>query len=156
MLTSASSINIDSLVGPLLILGACFSWGLDNNFTGQISSRDPVQIVLVKSLVAGAINICLAKMNGAGTPDLSMLAQVSSLGFISYGLSLILFVFALRCLGAARTGAYFATAPFFGAAVSIFVLHEPVRLPFVVGGLLMATGVLIHLNGLHRARSPSA
>ncbi len=143
-------LDLQSFMGPLLILAACFCWGLDNNFTGKVSASDPVQIVVIKSLVAGSTNIFLAKLSGANFPDLNLIVYASILGFVSYGLSLMMFVLGLRYLGASRTGAYFAIAPFFGALLSLFLLRESFGYPLMIGSLLMAIGVYIHMSGIHK------
>ena len=102
-------------LGALAVVGACIAWGVDNNLTRQLSSADPVQIAAIKGLCAGAVNLTLALMAGAHLPGLAALGGAAVVGFFGYGVSLVLFVLALRHLGAARTGAYFSTAPFLGA-----------------------------------------
>ncbi len=97
--------------GALLIAGACLCWGIDNNLTRKLSSADPVQIAMLKGLVAGAVNLSLALINGALLPSAGTVLAVSVVGFLGYGVSLALFVLALRHLGAARTGAYFRWLP---------------------------------------------
>src|SRR5215831_15227075 len=100
--------------GALLIAGACLCWGIDNNLTRKLSSADPVQIASLKGLVAGAINVLIALAHGAGLPSTGVLLAAGAVGFLGYGVSLALFVLALRHLGTARTGAYFSVAPFVG------------------------------------------
>jgi len=136
--------------GPLLIAGACLCWAIDNNLTRKVSAADPMQIAMVKGLVAGGVNTTLAIVTGASWPALSAIAAAGLLGFLSYGISLTAFVLALRHLGTARTGAYYATAPFIGAAVAILFLKEPLTLPFLGGGLLMAVGLWLHLTERHQ------
>jgi drug/metabolite transporter (DMT)-like permease len=105
--------------GAALIAAACLSWGIDNNLTRKLSSADPVQIALLKGLVAGAVNLALALAQGADLPSASFLFAAGTVGFFGYGVSLALFVLALRHLGTARTGAYFSLAPFIGALLSL-------------------------------------
>lgn len=93
--------------GGLLIAGACGCWGVDNNLTRKLSSSDPVQIAMIKGLVAGAVNLALAMSQGAGVPSAGTVAAAGVVGFLGYGVSLALFVLSLRHLGTARTGAYF-------------------------------------------------
>ncbi len=136
-------------VGGLLIAGACLCWGLDNNLTGKLSSADPVQIAMIKGLVAGSVNLTLALWSGAVVPPIGILAMAGVVGFLGYGVSLALFVLALRHLGAARTGAYFALAPFVGAVLAIAVLGEPVSAKLAVAGALMGLGLWLHLAERH-------
>lgn len=136
-------------VGGLLIAGACLCWGLDNNLTGKLSSADPVQIAMIKGLVAGSVNLTLALWSGAVVPPIGILAMAGVVGFLGYGVSLALFVLALRHLGAARTGAYFALAPFVGAVLAIAVLGEPVSTKLAVAGALMGFGLWLHLAERH-------
>lgn len=136
-------------VGSLLIAGACLAWGIDNNLTRQISGSDPVQIAGVKGLAAGAVNLTLAMASGADLPSPPLLAGAAVVGFLGYGVSLVLFVLALRFLGTARTGAYFSTAPFIGALLAILMFAEPVTASLVAAAVLMGVGLYLHLVERH-------
>jgi len=135
--------------GALAIGGACLAWGIDNNLTRRLSAADPVQIALFKGLAAGAVNLALALAAGARLPQMGQIGGAALIGFFGYGVSLVLFVMALRRLGAARTGAYFSTAPFLGAALAVAMLGEPLTWQLCVAGLLMAAGVALHLAERH-------
>ena len=113
-------------LGALLIVGTCLCWGIDNNLTRRLSSADPVQIAMLKGLVAGAVNLLLARAGGATFPHPATLLAVCVVGFLGYGVSLALFVLGLRHLGAARTGAYFSLAPFVGAILAVVMLRRTV------------------------------
>jgi drug/metabolite transporter (DMT)-like permease len=136
-------------VGPLALAGACLAWAIDNNLTRKVSATDAVFIAGSKGLVAGCINTGLGLAMGAVWPPPGLLASALLIGFLGYGLSLVLFVLALRELGTARTGAYFSTAPFMGAALSIAVFGEPVSADFWLAFALMAAGVWLHLSEHH-------
>lgn len=136
--------------GALGIVGACLCWAIDNNLTRAVSGGDPVQIAAIKGGVAGVINISLALALGATLPSSTLLLVAGALGFAGYGVSLVLFVLALRGLGTARTGAYFSTAPFVGAALSLALLGEKPGELFWVAGVLMVLGVWLHLSERHR------
>ena len=138
-----------SVVAALLILAACVAWAIDNNLTRKVALLDAGFIAMTKGLVAGSVNLVLAWATGASLPGLAITAQAALLGFASYGASLVLFVLALRHLGTARTGAYFSIAPFAGALLAVMLLGEPVTLPLLIGGVLMAIGVALHLTELH-------
>jgi drug/metabolite transporter (DMT)-like permease len=138
-----------SLLGPAAIVAACIAWGIDNNLTRKISLADPLQIVELKGLIAGPVNLLLGFSAGAAMPAPLGGAIAGFVGFLGYGVSLALFVFALRHLGTARTGAYFSTAPFMGAAASIVMLGEPLTGQLMVAGLLMTVGVWLHLTEHH-------
>jgi hypothetical protein len=114
-----------------------------------LSAADPVQIALIKGLAAGAVNLVLALLVGASLPSAGRIAGAALIGFVGYGVSLVLFVLGLRHLGAARTGAYFATAPFIGALVAIVLLGEPLTIQLVIAGALMAIGLYLHLAEAH-------
>jgi drug/metabolite transporter (DMT)-like permease len=141
--------NLASVAGPMAIVGACIAWGLDNNLTRRVSLADPLQIVELKGLIAGPVNLLLGFSAGGHLPGWSALAAAGLIGFLGYGVSLALFVRALRHLGTARTAAYFSTAPFFGAVVAIVFLHEPLTLQLIAAGLMMAVGVWLHLTERH-------
>ena len=138
--------------GALAIMGACLAWAADNNLTRNVSAADPVQIAMLKGLCAGAVNTCLALSLGAKLPPAGSLASAAVIGFFGYGISLVLFVLALRHLGTARTGAYFSLAPFLGAALSLVWLRESFTAGFIIAGLLMAAGVWLHLTERHEHR----
>src|SRR3954453_20992716 len=135
--------------GALAIAGACLAWGIDNNLTRKLSAADPVQIALIKGLVAGSVNLILSLAQGSTLPGISVMLGAGIVGLAGYGISLVLFVLALRHLGTARTGAYFSTAPFVGAALAIAMFGEPVTLGLIVAGTLMALGVYLHVSEQH-------
>jgi drug/metabolite transporter (DMT)-like permease len=132
----------------LAVLGACFAWGIDNNLTRKISLADATWIASVKGLVSGVVNLILAFLLGASIPALPNLTAAMVLGFLAYGVSLTLFVVGLRHLGTARTGAYFSVAPFFGALLAV-LMGEPVTVPLLVAGALMALGTWLHVTESH-------
>jgi len=136
-------------LGALLVAAACFAWAIDNNLTRKLSASDPVQIALIKGLVAGATNLALAFGRGAELPAINAVLAIGAVGFLGYGISLVLFIVALRHLGTARTGAYFALAPFIGAVVAIPLLGEPLTLTLVAAAILMAVGLWLHLAERH-------
>ncbi|HVO01572.1 MAG TPA: DMT family transporter [Candidatus Cybelea sp.] len=150
ILSWPGQIGAADLSSALLIAGACLAWAIDNNLTRQVSAADPTTIAMLKGLIAGAVNTAIAFAAGAQLPGLGPIAGAALLGFFSYGVSLVAFVVALRHLGTARTGAYYALAPFIGAAAAILLLAEPVTLPFIAGGLLMALGLYLHLTEQHQ------
>jgi drug/metabolite transporter (DMT)-like permease len=134
------------LMGAIAIAGACFSWALDNNLTRQISVRNPVQIVQVKTLSAGIGNVALAAIAGHRAP-MSIVPAALLLGFVSYGLSIVLDVYALRYVGAAGEAAFFAIAPFVGAIAAVPLLHERITANDFGAGALMAFGLLLIVRG---------
>ena len=138
-----------ALAGPLLIAGACLAWAIDNNLTRRVSGGDAVTIAGLKGLVAGTVNLSLALVQGASLPGAATLASAAAVGLFGYGISLVLFVVALRNLGTARTGAYFSVAPFFGAALALLVLGEEPSTPFWIAAGLMGIGVRLHLTERH-------
>src|SRR3954462_10387455 len=135
--------------GALAIAGACLAWGIDNNLTRKLSAADPVQIALIKGLVAGSVNLILSLAQGSTFPGLSVVLGASVVGLVGYGFSLVLFVLALRHLGTARTGAYFSTAPFVGAVLAIAIFGDPVTPGLIAAGALMALGVYLHVSERH-------
>jgi drug/metabolite transporter (DMT)-like permease len=136
-------------MGALLVAGACLAWGLDNNFTRKISATDPVTIAMLKGLVAGVVNLGLGFLTGAALPEFSVMFWAGTLGLFGIGVSLVMFIFALRHLGTARTGAYYSLAPFIGAVLAITVLGEPLTLKLLIAAALMALGLWLHLSERH-------
>jgi drug/metabolite transporter (DMT)-like permease len=135
--------------GALLVAGACFMWGLDNNLTQRLSLRDPLTIVQWKTLGAGLFAVPLAFVNHAAVPSGGVLGAALALGFFSYGISIVLDVWALRLLGAAREAPLFATAPFVGALAAIPLFHQLPRALDGVAAALMILGVRFLLREKH-------
>jgi drug/metabolite transporter (DMT)-like permease len=138
-----------ALLPALAVLGACLAWAVDNNLTREVVLIDASFIAMVKGLTAGITNIALALIVGSQLPGPGITAAALIVGFASYGVSLTLFVVALRQLGTARTGAYFSTAPFAGALIALPLLNEALTLQLGLAGLLMGIGVWLHLTERH-------
>lgn len=139
-----------SLFRPtVFVIGACLLWALDNNLTRKVSVHDAVWLAQVKGLVAGSVNLLLAMHIRIAMPDALHLAGALVVGALSYGASLAFFVVGLRHIGTARTSAYFSIAPFFGAALALLILREPLSARLLAAGLLMAIGVWLHLSEHH-------
>ena len=149
VLAWAGSPTSEGLIGPAAIVGACIACGLDNNFTRKVSLADPLQIVAIKGLVAGPVNLLLGVWAGAALPNFVSALSAAVVGFLCYGVSLVFYILAMRDLGTARTAAYFSVAPFFGAAVAVVVFSEPATVQLVVAGVLMALGVWLHATERH-------
>ena len=141
--------TIENMLGPLAIVGACIAWALDNNLTRKVSLADPLQIVELKGLIAGPFNLLLGLSLGTAMPSISAALIAGVVGFVGYGVSLALFVIALRGLGTARTSAYFSTAPFIGSAAAVIALGDAVTVQLVIAGILMAVGVWLHMTEHH-------
>jgi drug/metabolite transporter (DMT)-like permease len=131
------------------IVAACLAWAVDNNFTRKISTADPIQLAMIKGVAAGAVNLSAAVVVHSTWPRPTTIAAAAGLGFVSYGVSLVCFILALRHLGTARTGAYFSFAPFVGAAVSIMILGEPMTWMFAAAAGLMGLGLYLHVTERH-------
>ena len=135
--------------GALLIAGACLGWALDNNLTRRVSSNDALLVACLKGLLAGVANTAIALYAGAVLPGMAQLGYAGLVGFLGYGLSLSLFVVALRTLGTARTGAYFSVAPLFGVMISLALWPDMPGLLFWAAAALMGLGVWLHLSERH-------
>lgn len=135
--------------GALLIAAACLCWALDNNFTRKVSASDALFIAGLKGLISGIVNVGIALALGARLPAAPAVGMAMTVGLLGYGISLVLFVLALRGLGSARTGAYFSTAPFIGAAIAILAFGEHASWVFWLAAVLMGAGVWLHLTERH-------
>lgn len=149
LLSWDQQVSVGTSWGVAAIIGACLCWGIDNNLTRKIAAGDAVQIACIKGLAAGAVNLAAARLMGLPLPDLSTAAIAGAIGFCGYGLSLVMFVLALRHLGTARTGAYFSAAPFVGAIVSLWLPGESPGMHFWIALSLMAIGIWLHLTEKH-------
>ena len=140
LLTVESEDSFSFSLGSLLVLGATICWGLENNCTRQIADRDPLQIVMVKGLGSGAGALTVALIIGEGFASVWLLGMAMLLGFVAYGLSIYYYTYAQRVIGAARTSAYYAVAPFIGAVLSMLVLRERPDWIFFIALALMLVG----------------
>jgi drug/metabolite transporter (DMT)-like permease len=150
ILSWPQSLAFSDALPALSILAACLAWGIDNNLTRRVSLTDATWIASTKGWVAGSVNLLLALALGAAVPAWPYVLGAAVVGFAAYGISLTLFVLALRSLGTARTGAYFSVAPFFGATLAVPLLGEPVTASLLLAGLVMALGIWLHLTERHQ------
>lgn len=142
-----SEVRLGSGAG--LVALACLAWGIDNNLSRKLSSADPVEVAAIKGSVAGAVNVGLALLRGVALPAWPDAGAAALVGFFGIGVSLVLFLLALRHVGTARTGAYFSLAPFVGALAAVALLREPLTQQLGLAGALMAFGLWMHLAERH-------
>lgn len=135
--------------GSILIILACLCWGIDNNLTRKVSTNDAMKISAIKASISGIVILGFALVIGNKLPDYAKISESLLVGFLGYGVSLALFVMALRNLGTGRAGAYFSTAPFCGAALSLLMLHENPPIIFWVALILMSIGIWLNLTENH-------
>ncbi|AFV01727.1 Permease of the drug [Dehalobacter sp. UNSWDHB] len=141
MLLSLKDIQgLSFSAGSIFVLLACLCWGLENNFTKMLSLKDPMQIVVIKGLGSGTGSLLIAFVTKQMTADYSYILFTLILGFFAYGLSIFFYVRAQRDLGAARTSAYYAVAPFIGVGLSFIVAKEPITNNFIIAAILMIFG----------------
>ena len=148
VLSIPTGAELGSAWPALAILAACLCWGIDNNLTRKISLTDATWLAAVKGGVAGPVNLSIALLLGSQIPALPSVAAAMIVGFFAYGVSLVLFIVAMRHLGTARAGAYFSVAPFFGAVLAI-ALGASITIPLLIAAALMADGVWLHLSERH-------
>lgn len=142
--------SVSGLGPPAAILAACLCWGIDNNLTRKVSLSDPMRIAAWKGLVAGGCNLILAlTVAHAAPPGPLLTAKAALVGFFGYGVSLVLYVLALRGLGSARAGAYFSMAPLIGALLALPLLAESPGPRLLAAALLMGWGLWLHLSERH-------
>lgn len=133
-------------IGSLFILLSCVCWGFENNCTRKISSKDPLQIVLLKGIFSGGTSVVIGMCIGERAKDLLAVLAVLALGFVAYGLSIFFYVYAQRLLGAARTSAYYAVAPFIGSLLSLFIFGTLPPYTYFLAFLLMILGAVLSLD----------
>lgn len=129
--------------GSILVLLACTCWGLENNCTRAISQKDPVQIVVIKGFGSGLGSLIIALFIGEPFGKPLYIAATLLLGFVAYGLSIFFYVYAQRDLGAAKTSAYYAIAPFIGVLLSLAIFNQIPGISFVVALLIMIGGTYL-------------
>ena len=158
--TASILLSLDSAggwgfaLGAVGIIGACFLWGFDNNFTKMISAKDAITIVLIKGLSAGTFSFLLSQLIGESLPTLQQAVVAMAVGAVCYGVSIFFFVLAIRKLGAARTSTLFGAAPFAGVLVSMLLFHDPINLRFILSaGFILAGITLLTLENQEPAPS---
>lgn len=141
VLLSAQDIRAVSLsAGSLYVLLACVCWGFENNCTRRLSEKDPMEIVAVKGIFSGLGALIVAFVCGAALPDALSIVLALLLGFVAYGLSILFYIYAQRSLGAAKTSAYYAVAPFIGVALSLVLFREIPSGWFIAALIVMIAG----------------
>ena len=143
------SSETKNIFGALYILAACLCWAIDNNLMRKVSTSDTLFTAGFRGIVSAAFNIGWAIFLGQMIPIWAVTGKIMFIGFLGYGVSLVLYLLALRGLGAARTGAYFGAAPFFGAAIAVLFFQESTSVWFWGAGLIMAIGLYLHLTEQH-------
>ncbi|MCF0261982.1 MAG: DMT family transporter [Sphaerochaetaceae bacterium] len=126
--------------GSILVLLATVCWGLENNCTRSISSKNTYEIVTIKGLCSGLGAVIVALVIGEKNSELRYIIEALALGFVAYGLSIFFYIKAQEKLGAAKTSAYYAIAPFVGALLSFVLLKEPLTEQFMLGFVIMIIG----------------
>lgn len=136
-------------LGALGVILACILWGVDNNFTRNISAKDPLTIVAWKGLAAGTFSLVLGLLIGQQLPAPASILRILLLGFVSYGLSTMLFIYSMRGLGVSRTSALYGTAPLAGVFLSILIFGDPLTPLFILAAILMVAGAYLLANEEH-------
>ena len=137
-------------IGSLGIILACFCWGIDNNFTRNISSKNPFSIVTIKGIISGLFSLILSTILKNQMSNLKVIIIAMIIGFFCYGLSIVLFVFAMRDLGSTRTSALFGTAPFIGSILSFILLGDIPNGMFFISLPIMIIGAVLLLKEEHQ------
>ncbi len=137
-------------LGSVFVLLACLCWGVENNCTRMLSSKNPIQIVILKGLFSGIGSLLIALFLGEKVHGYLNVFWALLLGFVAYGVSISFYIYAQRMLGAARTSAYYAIAPFLGVVLSLLIFNEIPGLPFFVALLVMGVGTwLVTIDAKH-------
>lgn len=137
-------------MGSIFAILACLCWGFENNCTRMLSLKDPQQIVVVKGLCSGAVSLIIALALKQYSTNLFYLSMALLLGFVSYGLSIYFYIIAQRELGAARTSAYYAGAPFIGVLLSIIIFGQQITMSFIIAFLIMTIGAYFAVAEYHK------
>ncbi len=131
---------LDFSLGSLFVILATVCWGLENNCTRKLSEKDPIQIVVVKGLASGGGSLIIGLAIGERVSSIPAILGALALGFVAYGLSIFVYVYAQRFIGAAKTSAYYAIAPFIASALSLCIFRSLPHYTFFIAALVMAVG----------------
>jgi hypothetical protein len=149
LLTVDESGSLSFSIGSLFVLLACACWGLENNCTRKLSSKNPIQIVVIKGFGSGLCSLAIAFAVRQFSTDLFYIILALLLGFVAYGLSIYFYIFAQRELGAARTSAYYAVAPFIGVLISVIVFGQKMNYSFLIALAVMIAGAYFAASERH-------
>ncbi|MGN1273926.1 MAG: DMT family transporter, partial [Thermoguttaceae bacterium] len=143
LLSFAGTDSFRFSVGSLFVIAATVCWGFENNCTRNISSKSTYEIVILKGLFSGLGALAIAFVKQEPMPDFAYIAAALALGFVAYGLSIFLYVRAQNTLGAAKTSAYYAVAPFIGAFLSFVILKENLSMLYLIAVTVMIAGAVL-------------
>lgn len=140
MLSFEDVSSLDFSVGSVFVLLACVCWGFENNCTRMLSSKNPMEVVVIKGFGSGFGSLVIALAGGERLPAVSCILGALALGFVAYGLSILTYIYAQRDLGAAKTSAYYALSPFIGAFLSLIIFRQIPGIVFLAALMIMAAG----------------
>ncbi len=140
ILSFENVLALEFSFGSLLVIAAASCWGLENNCTRKLSDKDPLQIVVIKGLCSGTGALIIGLIIGERTEHIWLMVGALALGFVAYGLSIFVYVYAQRHIGAAKTSAYYAIAPFIGSALSLMIFCEMPHFSFFIALIIMGAG----------------
>ncbi len=143
ILTVEDTSSFSFSIGSVFVLLACICWGFENNCTRKLSVKDPLEIVIIKGLGSGLGSLVIALVVGEEIGSLIYIPAVLLLGFVAYGLSIFFYVYAQREIGAAKTSAYYAVAPFIGVVLSFIILGEKPNITFGIALIIMIAGTYL-------------
>ncbi len=158
--------SLSFFTGSLLVLGAATCWGLENNCTRMIASKSTYEIVIIKGFFSGTGALIVALILGEKLPDIKYMLVIFAVGFVSYGMSIFVYIRAQSVLGAAKTSSFYALAPFIGAFISFLILGEKPDSRYIVALVVMIFGTFfavvdtlkyshshIHSHTIHHLRN---
>ncbi len=149
LLTVGDVVAVNISIGALFVLAASICWGFENNCTRNLSIKDPLQVVIIKGFGSGLGALIIALLWGDLSLEWAYIGLALVLGFVAYGLSIFLYVTAQRELGAARTSAYYAVAPFMGVVISWILLKESISISFLIALSIMIIGAYFAVTEEH-------
>jgi len=135
--------NLKISIGAFFVLLSCISWGIENNCTRMLSLKNPLHIVIIKGVGSGFGSLLIAAIMGSISTNVIYIIISLLLGFVAYGLSIYFYIIAQRNLGAARTSAFYAFAPFIGAGLSFVIFRETPTFSFLIAFVVMTSGAYL-------------
>ena len=140
LLSLTDIYSLSFSIYSLLAILACICWGFENNCTKKLSHSEPIKVVIVKGLGSGTGALIVAFLSGDKLSYTPYILLAFLLGFVAYGLSIFFYIRAQRYIGAAKTSAFYALAPFISALISLILFQKIPGLLFISAFILMATG----------------
>lgn len=140
LLSFDSSTEFKLSIASMLTVFATACWGLENNLTAKVSDKNPLLLVFYKCFAVAIFNL-LFILNINIFELFINNWYLLVIGFFTYGISILYYVYAINYIGISKTSIVFSFSPVFGALISLILFKEKITIYFVISLILMLMGI---------------